>query len=151
MESIASFFRDHGVTLLLLFTVLVLMAYIRGRRTNLAMAKRLAALVEGILQPLDKEYTWIGGLTGFKAVLSLEGGLEARVTLVMKPRQSLIYLPISMLIFGGDKLFLVFKDLEGLPAECHALSARYRKSPQAWLPAHDDFCRVVPVKQGGLT
>lgn len=150
MESISSFFRDHGFTLLLLFTALVLVAYLRGRKINLAMARRIAALVEGVLRPLDKEYTWIGGLTGFKAVLALEGGLEARVTLVMKPRQSLIYLPISMLIFGGDKIFLVFKELEGLPAECHALSVRYKKIPKAWLPSPDDFSRVVPVKQEDL-
>jgi hypothetical protein len=149
MESIASFFRDHGFTLLLLFTVLILAAYIRGRRINLAMAKRLAALMENRLRPLEKEYTWIGGLTGFKAAFTLEGGLEARATLVMKPRQSLLYLPLSMLIFGGDKLFLVFKELEGLPAECHALSARYRRIPRAWLPSPDDFSRVVREERGG--
>jgi len=151
MEWIASFFRDHGFTLLVLFTVLILVTYLRGRKINLAMAKRMAAIVEGALRPVDKEYTWIGGLTGFKAALTLEGGIEARVTLVMKPRQSLIYLPISMLIFGGDRLFVVFKDLQNLPPECHALSVRTKRIPKAWLPSAEDFSRVVQEEHAGQT
>lgn len=149
MEWIASFFRDHGFTLLVLFTAAILATYLRGRRINLAMARRMAAVVEGALRPTDKEYTWIGGLTGFKAVLTLEGGLEARVTLVMKPRQSLIYLPISMLIFGGDRLFVVFRELGSLPDECHALSVRYKRIPRAWLPSAGDFSLVRREEHGG--
>lgn len=139
MEELGHFLKENSFTILVLFTFLILAKYIHGRKKNLQLAKQISAKLEKVFNPIDKEYTWVGGLTGFKATFKTKDDLEVKATLVMKPRQSLIYLPISMLIFGGDKLFVIFKNRKFAQTEGHIIESGQKKIPKAWLPNPSEF------------
>lgn len=94
--------------LFLLFTFLLLLGYERGRRKNIKLMKDISRLLEEIIEPEDKEYTLIGGVAGFKA-LYRKGEVEVRALLVLLPRMSLLYLPLSYLLGRRDRLILKVK------------------------------------------
>jgi hypothetical protein len=102
------------ILLLLLLSAVARYQFFRGRKLNLMIMKKISGELEDALAPLDKEYTWLGGYVGFKAKYALEKG-EAEVTLTLLPRQALLYLPFSLLINRGDRLYLILRgniDLE---------------------------------------
>ena len=139
MEALFTILKQNSFTILLVITVAILLKYLHGRKKNLAMARGLSAMLEDLFDPVDKEYTWIGGLAGFKAVYELKGNRQLKATLVMMPRHSLLFLPFSLLLFGKDKLFLVFKEADISSSEGHILSSSYKKIPKAWLPSPSEF------------
>lgn len=149
MEHVGPFLKEHAFALLLLLTAVILAKYLHGRRHNLRLAKIVSAALEKALEPEDTQYTWIGGLAGFKAVFRLEHGVEMKATLTMSPRQSLLYYPVSRLIFGGDRLFLLFEKRTLAPGEGHLLAKGFRKKPGMWVPSPDRFDLEEDVEQGG--
>lgn len=86
--------------------VLLALGWLWGRRTNLGVAKAYAAALEAVFEPLEREYVWIGGLIGFHATYQLAAGRWVKISLVMPPRQSPLYLPFSLLVFGRERLFI---------------------------------------------
>ncbi|MCD6087565.1 MAG: hypothetical protein J7K11_06335 [Candidatus Hydrothermae bacterium] len=87
----------------------IYLQFLRGRRRNLERIRRCSAILEKIFQPADKTYTWIGGVAGFKAEYRLRDTRKLYATFALLPRQSLLYFPISKLIFRADRLYLAFE------------------------------------------
>ncbi|HHY09011.1 MAG TPA: hypothetical protein GX528_00440 [Firmicutes bacterium] len=126
---------NETVVIIALLAGLVSLQYWRGRRLNLSLIRALAAELEKALEPLDKEYTWIGGYVGvigkYKIEHSAISAVEATVSLV--PRHSLLYLPISLLMGRRDRVYFLLRAQDKLPGGAHLKTGRRAKLEQEGL------------------
>jgi hypothetical protein len=92
---------------LLSFSLLLVCQYIRGRRQNLELLRWIDQEVRACFAPEDVTYVWLGGLIGVTLELRGSRGPE-RVVVVLLPRQSLLWYPISrFLTLQGDRVRVV--------------------------------------------
>ena len=119
--------------LFIAFTLLLVLGYSWGSRRNRRIyLAAFNALVE-VLKPKDQKFTTIGGQTGHHANLipkknSFIRRVDATITLL--PRQSWLYMPISMLTFRFDRLFLLLlfgKKAMKLVSEGHLIEEKYSR------------------------
>ncbi|HPL30525.1 MAG TPA: hypothetical protein PLG21_20980 [Anaerolineae bacterium] len=107
-------------------------AYFVGRRQNVNLMKYYASVMELALKPSDQRYTWIGGYLGYKADYQMkDDAIKAvKVTLHLKPRMSVFYLPVSRLTMPRDRMYVVIESKRGLPGEAHLIKkGQYRLIP----------------------
>jgi len=83
--------------------------------------KKVSKSLEEILKPQDKTYTLLGGVSGFKAQYKVKDIEKIEAILVLLPRQSFLYLPVSYLIRKRDFLFVIFKLKGGPKYEAHII------------------------------
>lgn len=97
------------IFIFIITSAILTLQFFKGRRLNLMLMKSYLEEIESILRIKDKEYTWIGGYVGFKAGYKIENRLFSvlELSLVLSPRQSLLYLPVSLLLFRGDRVFFL--------------------------------------------
>lgn len=104
------------------------LGYFRGRRRNLERARSISRELEGALHPKDQTYTWLGGVLGFKAEYrGIDWAPRVEATLTLLPRHSLLYLPVAMLLAGGDRLFVLAYPAKSIRGEAHVIAAPYRR------------------------
>lgn len=139
MTPVLRFVQAHAFELLLGITVVLLFGYAWGRRRNLGLTREVSALLEAVFDPEDKTYTWIGGLSGFRADFRLTSGWELHATLVMRPWHSLLFLPFSLIFFGGDRLFIDLRGAALTSEEGHAVNASRRGLSPGFLPVPSEF------------
>ncbi len=106
---------------LLLFSILLVVAYYRGGRKNLKIIKATGEMLEGTLRPADKSYTWLGGTIGFRAEYRVSGFQRVEALVTVLPRQSLLYMPFALLRGSRDRLELIFFLKGGFPTEFHLI------------------------------
>lgn len=112
-------------------TVMLTLGYFWGRRKNRRICVNAFQDLVRLTGPTDQTFTNIGGTIGYHANLTFGrkhflSGLDATLTLL--PRQSLLYLPISLAIRGGDRLY-VSLHLRGRPfAESHLVEAGHART-----------------------
>jgi hypothetical protein len=126
-------------------------SYFIGRRQNVALMKLYSYVLESALKPADQMYTWIGGYLGFKADYQLKDDVikVIKATLHLKPRMSIMYLPVSRFTMPKDKLYVVIESKRGLPGEAHLIQkGQYRFIP-AGIDKIEQF-RRRPVILGGV-
>ena len=100
--------------------------YFRGSRRNRSLAKIVSAALESAFAPKEKEYEQIGGLIGFNARYVCPGPFPSvKITFTMKPRHSLLFLPVSALLGGADRLYLTIGSREPVMGECHLIEKSY--------------------------
>ena len=100
--------------------------YFRGSRRNRLLAKSVSAALESAFAPREKEYEQIGGLIGFHARYVCPGPFPSvKITFTMKPRHSLLFLPVSALLGGADRLYLTIESKEPVIGECHLIERSY--------------------------
>jgi hypothetical protein len=107
-------------------------AYFLGRRQNVMLMKLYAGVMEEALRPADQKYTWIGGYLGYRADYVLKDDVVKgiKATLHLKPRMSIMYLPVSRFTMPHDKLYVVIESKKGLPGEAHLIKkGQYRFVP----------------------
>ncbi|MCD6498199.1 MAG: hypothetical protein J7M25_07890 [Deltaproteobacteria bacterium] len=99
------------------------LTYLWGRRRNVARIQSISGALERTLAPKDKTYTWIGGLIGFHATYVMSGAAIAdlRITATLLPRHSLLFLPVSRLLMGSDRLFLTAYLARPFEGELHVV------------------------------
>ncbi len=97
-----------GLIAVLVLTAVLLISFAVGRKRNFALVVSSAEFFENFFKPLDKTYTWIGGFIGYSATYELEKG-SVQITLTLMPRHSVLYLPFSWLIRGGDMVYIVYQ------------------------------------------
>ncbi len=132
--------------LLIAGAALLVMGYLLGRRRNLALITRTAKILESALAPQDQQYTWLGGLVGFTASYEGLGGYrQVDATLVLLPRHAALFLPVSYLLFRGDRLFLLGRLSGKLRGEFHLLAARSRQLAQVQRER-----KLAPEKKAGV-
>ena len=120
-------FETFLLGLLIALSFAITIGFFWGRRTNAILMKSMAKELELALKPKDQLYTFIGGVSGFKASYKLEeehlGKIEA--TLALLPRQSPVFYPISKVAFKHDRLYLIARLNKKPKAEFHLVSFSY--------------------------
>lgn len=118
---------------LVAFTLILTFGYTWGRRFNRrVLTSALDPLIE-IFHARDQEFTNIGGQTGFHARIvpgrsRVVREVDATVTLL--PRQSLLYLPFSLLTRRSDRLQMILqfnKRGRSLQQEAHLIEPGFGK------------------------
>jgi hypothetical protein len=107
-------------------------AYFVGRRNNVTLMKIYAGVLEGALKPSDQQYTWIGGYLGFRGDYQMKNDVvkTVKATLHLKPRMSIMYLPVSRFTMPRDRLYVVIESRHHLPGEAHLIQkGQYRLIP----------------------
>lgn len=111
-------------------TFLLAIGYFQGRRRNRAIVFGAFEELAEVLQPQDQTYTNIGGAIGYHAdIVPHKGSVvsKAQVTLTLLPRQSWLYLPISLLLRRWDRLYLTLHMSKTPPSEGHLIDAGYHR------------------------
>jgi len=83
--------------------------FFREHNRNVKKMKEIGDGLEKILDPKDKVYTLLGTSLGFRALYKIDRGIykRAEAVLILLPRHSLIYYPISKITSKHDKI--IFK------------------------------------------
>lgn len=102
------------------------LVFSRNHKYNQTMLKAIARELETALQPQDQTYTWLGGSVGFRVEYETAKPLrKVEATATMLSRQSVFFYPISKLLFGNDRLFIVCYPVEKFRREAHILEHWY--------------------------
>ncbi len=100
--------------------------YFLGMKKNRWVASKISKEAESALGPKSTEYVNIGGAIGHNFVYKLAGTwTEAKGTFTLSPRQSLLYLPLSLLIGVRDRFFVNLFTAKKLSGEAHLVEASY--------------------------
>jgi hypothetical protein len=124
--------------LFIVATVVLAAGYSWGRRRNLRVARTTFSALLDVVQPIDRSFTNIGGLTGYHATFTVaEGGpvTQVQATLTLLPRQAWLYLPVSWLFHRHDRFFIHFtvhRDVVRDLSEGHLIDRAYARS--LWHP-----------------
>ncbi|MBN1151869.1 MAG: hypothetical protein JXA58_01545 [Dehalococcoidia bacterium] len=125
-------------------------AYFIGRRQNVNLMKFYASIMETALKPTDQQYTWTGGYLGYRAEYQMKDDFikAIKVTLHLKPRMSIFYLPVSRFTMPHDRMYVVIESKRGLPGEAHLIKkGQYRFIP-AGIDRIEQFSRRQVVLGG---
>jgi len=94
---------------LLTLTFITILVYRWGYKRNLRLCQEWAQSLERLFQPIEKQYTWLGGVVGFTAEYRVPPFKLIKVVLCLKPRQSLLYWPFKLITRRNkDKLQVLF-------------------------------------------
>ncbi len=94
---------------LLALTLILFVGFLWGQPKNLRLARQAMVTLEEIFTPQDVEYTWLGGVLGFKALYRRSAPIpEFLVTLLLLPRHTWLYMPFAYLRAKGDRLLFAF-------------------------------------------
>jgi len=83
--------------------------FFREHNRNVKKMKEIGDGLEKMLNPKDKVYTLLGTSLGFRALYKIDRGIykRAEAVLILLPRHSLIYYPVSKITSKHDKI--IFK------------------------------------------
>jgi len=128
---VSSSLSNAGVFgVLLLFSILLVVAYYRGGKKNLRILKASADMLEETLRPADKTYTWLGGTIGFRAEYRVSGFEKVEALVTVLPRQSLLYMPFALLRGSRDRLEIIFFLQNSVDSELHIIKqSELRQAP----------------------
>ncbi len=93
---------------LLVFSLFIVAVFYAGMRKNMRMAREMATLLEDVFKPVDKTYTWLGGVMGFVADYKVKGFKKIYANFRLIPRHSLLWLPFALIAGRKDTLQLLF-------------------------------------------
>ncbi len=100
--------------------------FFRGRKLNLTLMYSSMRIAEKVLKPRDKNYTLIGMYVGYTAIYDLGAPLgKVEYTVLLLPRQSLLYFPISLLTSRFDKVFIRYILPRKVFREAHLVAKGY--------------------------
>lgn len=112
------------ILVLIVVSLIIIGGFYFGKRRNLSIILDFVKILEETIKPEDKEYTWIGGVAGFKASYRKKGFKKIEITFTLLPRQSILFLPFSYLFFKGDRIFLIIEPLHGFKEEWHLIKGK---------------------------
>jgi len=120
-----------GFPLLLLVIALsafIALGYSRGRKKNNTICMSAFQDLAETFKPDDQTFTNIGGFVGHHANFRFEEKdivSEIDVTITLLPRHAPLYMPISRLIMGNDRLFISVFMRCSPPGEGHLIEKEY--------------------------
>jgi len=138
----------------LLFALMVVAAltsiqFYKGRKLNLQLMEHYLRSIEEVVKPEDRDYVWLGGYVGFRAVYKVNRGNIGKFeyTLTLLPRHSLLYFPIALLTSRHDKIYFVIRPLTEIKREAHLIQkGYYRLRPNI---ENEDFLQRETVEIAG--
>ncbi len=133
-----------GIILVAVLAAVSSISFFYGRKKNLIYIRDYAKELENALSPIDKTYYWIGLYAGFRAFYKLKGKVkEVEATVALLPRQSIFYLPISLLTLKHDRLYLVYRLGTCTCRETHILSSEALSHVKLDFPKHKIIKRRI--------
>ncbi len=136
---------------LLVFALIgfVFLGWYRGGRKNVEVILSTCRTAERVFEPVDTNYTNIGGVVGVNFVFELSSPfrrLEGTVTTV--PRHAALYLPISRWVIRREDMLLITVYCERLrPGQGHIVErGRYQRAGAAVEEPEEMF--ETPVARG---
>lgn len=135
---------NSGVALLVILGLVASLQYWRGRRLNLTLIRELSRQMEEALQPVNKNYTWIGGYVGVVAEYDLKHEVYEKVkgTISLLPHHSLLYFPISLLLGRRDRVYILIYPKRKLKGKANITRGKIKGISQA---SFKDTVRVKGV------
>ncbi|MEN2995706.1 MAG: hypothetical protein ABC360_01635 [Acetomicrobium sp.] len=135
---------NSGVALLVILGLVASLQYWRGRRLNLTLIRELSRQMEEVLQPVNKNYTWIGGYVGVVAEYDLKHDVYEKVkgTISLLPHHSLLYFPISLLLGRRDRVYILIYPKRKLKGKAHITRGKIKGISQT---SFKDTVRVKGV------
>jgi hypothetical protein len=137
------------LAIVVVITALIAVMGVIGSRMNIRLARQFAGILESVFQPVEKNYTNIGGVVGYHFRYDtgpLLGAVEGTMTFL--PRQTILYLPFSLLAGRQDRLSIVMHLEASPPGQGHVVEAGQLKN--GWFPIEDEenMSRTL-IKQSG--
>lgn len=110
----------------ILASVSVLQFY-KGRKTNLKILEYSIKALEKTFTPRDKKYTIVGIYIGYTTLYKIFRKTLSTIqaTVLLLPRQSLLYMPIAKLTSRYDRIYLVFNYSREMVVEAHVVRKWY--------------------------
>lgn len=103
-------------------------AYFYGTKKNRWIVSRLTKELEGLLKPRSSNYVNIGGNIGYNFVYAMaEPFTNAKGTITLSPRHSVLYLPFSLLLGVRDRYFINLFTKQKIRGEAHLVAASHLK------------------------
>ncbi len=135
---------NSGVALLVILGLVASLQYWRGRRLNLTLIRELSRQMEEALQPVNKNYTWIGGYVGVVAEYDLKHEVYEKVkgTISLLPHHSLLYFPLSLLLGRRDRVYILIYPKRKLKGKAHITRGKIKGISQT---SFKDTVRVKGV------
>ncbi len=125
------------------------LGYFRGRKKNRWISGWISREAEEVFKPRDTDYVNFGGTIGYNFVYKLAKPYrEAKGTFTLLPRQSVLYMPISLLINRYDKYFLQLYADGKLAGEGHIVSQSYLSRARNAVAGFDGLNRETVSRDG---
>ncbi len=136
--------------LIIVLAIAIVFAYFRGRKKNAWIAGWIASETEQALNPTEQNYVNIGGTIGYNFKYKLKKPYtRAKGTFTLLPRQSLLYMPISLLISKHDRYYLNIFTKEKLLGEGHIISDDYFNRMRTTIKGIDKMDKkIIDVDNG---
>lgn len=119
--------QSQIIVILVVIGGVITLQFFQGRKINLLLMKKYVQGFEKNLKIKDKTYVWIGGYAGFRAHYELNDSTvkKLELTLTLLPRQSVLYLPISLLTRKHDRLYIVLRPRTRINTDVHIIKKHY--------------------------
>ncbi len=118
-----------NIALIIVFVIagVSVVQFYKGRRKNLRILESSIRALEKILEPKDKNYVIIGIYVGYNAIYKIfrKTLTTAEATILLLPRQSLLYMPVAKLASRFDRVFLAFNYSRDMFVEAHVVKKGY--------------------------
>ncbi len=138
------------LSLIIILALVMVIAYFTGRKRNSWIAGWITSETEEVLKPTDQNYVNIGGTIGYNSQYKLKKPFTtAKGTFTLLPRQSLLYMPISLLISKHDNYYLNIFTKNKLLGEGHILSDDYFHRRRTTIHGIEDMERKLVETAGG--
>ncbi|HOX33746.1 MAG TPA: hypothetical protein PLB91_15550 [Spirochaetales bacterium] len=117
--------NPYFLTALVILAIAATVQYYLGMKRNRFLASSISRGAEEALKPRSTNYVNIGGAIGHNFAYAMPAGpwTSAKGTMTLTPRQSLLYMPLSKLIVGGDRFYINLFTKRKLRGEGHIVEA----------------------------
>ncbi len=121
------YFTIVFIFFLMILAAVASMQFYRGRKKNVQLMEDSLRIIQDILKPKEKNYTWLGGYVGYRAYYKVEKENieEMDVTVTLVPRQSAFYYPIAIFTSRMDKIYVVTYPYTKIEREVHLIQEKY--------------------------
>lgn len=111
---------------IVVLAVLSTVSYFFGTKKNRWIVSTMSKQLENVLKPRSTNYVNIGGAIGYNFSYALPAPYtNAKGTITLSPRHSLLYLPFSRLLGIGDRFFVNVFTKKKLRGEAHIVDSTY--------------------------
>lgn len=111
---------------IVVLAVLSTVSYFFGTRKNRWIVSTMSRQLESVLKPRSTNYVNIGGAIGYNFSYAMPAPYtNAKGTMTLSPRHSLLYLPVSRLLGIGDRFFVNVFTKRKLRGEAHVVDSTF--------------------------
>lgn len=137
------------ILLIIVLAAVSTAGYFRGRKKNRWIAGWISRETEEVFKPKHTSYTNIGGTIGYNFTYSLASPFkEAKGTFTLLPRQSILYLPVSLIITRHDRYYLHIYAAKKLIGEGHLIRKDYFRRMRVPIAGADAMDQEILVQKG---